>query len=201
MTPPAAGPLPAPPAGATTPATGPAPAGAPPPAGPPTPALASAVAASKASLTARARARVAAPPCPDVLLAPHTVALRVPHAPAQCTSSIDLVGTADVVTPARNPLVTALPYSCSFEEAFVVKPALSVSQSSRFAGRRSTALTCATTCAETEHKKNQRHPLARRDRCGRHSKHGTKSKLRFIATQNQLYQSSFYLLTRVPFRT
>ena len=110
---------------------------------------------------------------------------RPARAPVQCTSWIELVGTPDVVAPARNPLVTALPYLCSFEEAFVVKPALSVSQSSRFAGRRSTALTCATTCAETEHKKNQRHPLARRDRCGRHSKHGTKSKLRFIATQNQ----------------
>jgi hypothetical protein len=59
---------------------------------------------------------------------------RPARAPAQCTSAIDLVGTADVVAPARHPL-TELPYSCSFEEAFVVKPAFSVSQGSGSAGR------------------------------------------------------------------
>ena len=89
-------------------AAGPAPApaaGANPPAGPPTP-LVNASAASMASLT---RARVAAPPAfraqvashprPAVLRTPHHS--RPAHASARCTSTIDLVGTADVAATTR----------------------------------------------------------------------------------------------------
>ncbi len=46
--------------------------------------------------------------------------LRPALAPAQCTSAIDLVGTADIVSTARNPLVPTFPCSCSFEVAFLV---------------------------------------------------------------------------------
>jgi len=98
------------------PAAGPAPAtaaGANPPPGLSTPSLASASAAATASLTDCALARVAAPPAlrdrvashprPAVLPSPHH---RVPaQASARCTSTIDLVGTADVAATARNPPV------------------------------------------------------------------------------------------------
>ena len=101
---------------AAPPAAGPAPApaaGAKPPAGPSTPALASASAASTASRTARTRARVAAPPAFHVWVASHPrpAVLRSPHhrvpaqASAQCASTIDLVGTADVTATTRNPPV------------------------------------------------------------------------------------------------
>jgi hypothetical protein len=106
---------------ATPPAAGPAPAfaaGANPPAGPPTPALASASAASMASRTARARARVAAPPAfrapgaahprPAVLRTPHH--RRPAHALARCTSTIDL-GVRRTSPPQLAPTPSAGPDS------------------------------------------------------------------------------------------
>jgi hypothetical protein len=42
-------------------------------------------------------------------------------------------------------------------------------------------------------RRNQSHPLARHDDAVDNDRHGNKSKLRFIAVENQLYQTSFYL--------
>jgi len=115
---------------------------------------------------------------------------RPARAPAKCTNTIDLVGTADVVAPARNPLVAALPYSCSFEKAFVVKPALSTSQNSGSAGRRSTALTCATTCAETEPESSSRTAGPVWETLATWN---GKRQLRFIAVGNHRYTNFFFI--------